>query len=116
MEAAASSTKRAPKGGAVGANGEFYEGGKFIATTNHAKRHGSVQKRASRVLIEPGVLAVAPEGMCSLFAQIDLFCRIANGCAIPAAKPETLAYYGRTARELEAMAARWNAGERWIAA
>lgn len=25
-------TKRAPKGGAIGANGEFYEGGKFINT------------------------------------------------------------------------------------
>lgn len=29
--------KRAPKGGAIGANGEWYEGGKFIATKDNHK-------------------------------------------------------------------------------
>lgn len=32
-----STQKRAAKGGEEGANGEWYEGGKFIATTEHAK-------------------------------------------------------------------------------
>lgn len=30
---------RAKKGGEIGANGEWYEGGKFIATTQEAKKH-----------------------------------------------------------------------------
>lgn len=38
-------TKRAKKGGEIGANGEFYEGGKFISTVEHnPKRFGSSPK------------------------------------------------------------------------
>ena len=51
-------TKRAKKGGEIGANGEFYEGGKFINTAHErAKRFGSTPKAPPlrRVPVRPGV-------------------------------------------------------------
>lgn len=61
--------QRAPKGGAYGANGEWYEGGKFIATTKHPKRHGSY-KPTGKVEIEPYVWAQRREGLRPIYGAI----------------------------------------------
>lgn len=57
---------RAKAGGERGANGDWYEGGKFIATTDHAKKHGS-NKATGRREVECGVWEVPPEGKRSVF-------------------------------------------------
>ena len=64
-------TIRAPKGGALGANGEWYEGGKFIATTDHPK--GQKQRKSSKIRkveIEPYVYEVAPDGYKSIYQKM----------------------------------------------
>lgn len=45
--------KRAPKGGIVGTNGEFYEGGKFLPSTGLPKRPGTGHRRTGKCEIEP---------------------------------------------------------------
>jgi hypothetical protein len=59
--------KRAKIGGEVGANGEFYEGGKFIATTDHSKRHGSVKRKPRKVQIRPFEWVIAEPGQRPIF-------------------------------------------------
>lgn len=47
-------TQRAPKGGAFGANGEWYEGGKFInSVPTNRKKEGSVASKPRKIEIEP---------------------------------------------------------------
>jgi len=59
---------RAKAGGEIGTNGEFYEGGKFLPSTERAKGTAKKRRAATRkVEIEPRVWAVCPEGMRSLF-------------------------------------------------
>ena len=54
--------KRAKVGGERGANGDWYEGGKFIATSKaRVKQHGSV-KTGKKVEIEPYVWVDEREG------------------------------------------------------
>lgn len=59
---------RARKGGELGANGEWYEGGKFIATTDHAKKLGSNNHKATKKQqFESGQWAVPAEGKKALY-------------------------------------------------
>lgn len=114
--------KRAPKGGAYGANGEWYEGGKFINTIPHnAKKEGSKPKGSGKQEIAPYQWEVAPEGMVSLYRQFaGLFGRVENGVAVltdggnGSRLPTILNYVGKTREEAQELINRWNAGERWI--
>lgn len=110
---------RAKKGGEFGANGEWYEGGKFINTVpENAKRHGSGRKGNGKQEVAPYVWEVAPEGMRSIYKQIAGICakfdRSAN-CWIYSANPQILNYCGLTEQQARDMIDRYNAGERWIA-
>lgn len=70
-------TKRAVKGGELGANGEWYEGGKFINTVEqNAKRHGSAPKAAKlrKVQIKPYVWV-----MQEVASQKPLFSLVGTG-------------------------------------
>lgn len=112
-------TKRARKGGELGANGDFYEGGKFINTVpQNAKRYGSPVRKPSKVEIEPGVWGVAEDGKKSIYRSLaGIFGRVENGVMVLRTDDRmdgTLAYYGRTREEVKALADRWNAGERWL--
>ena len=69
------SNARATKGGQVGVNGEFYEGGKFLPSTKQPKRPGSARRGGGRCLIEPGVFADAPEGKGSVMGAIGALAR-----------------------------------------
>lgn len=51
---------RAKKGGEIGANGEFYEGGKFIAKTEKPKSQAEIRKATRRQNVYPYVWEVAP--------------------------------------------------------
>jgi hypothetical protein len=107
--------KRAAKGGEIGANGERYEGGKFIATTDRAK--GKAQAfRGGRVKIGPAEWADAIEGKASIYGRFFGFARVGYGPGAPAkltASDHTIAFYGRDRATLEAQVADYNRGERW---
>ena len=111
-------TKRAAKGGEYGANGEWYEGGKFINTVpENGKKEGSKPKASRKQEIAPYVWEVAPEGKRSLYRQFaGVFGRVENGVAVMLYNdrlPTILNYVGRTLEEAQNILDRWNAGERW---
>ena len=107
---------RAPVGGAFGANGEWYEGGKFLNTVQaNAKGKAKSKKPAGKQQIEPFVWAMAPEGMRSLFSRHSgLWIRGVHG--FEPVNATALAYYGTTREEVQATCNAFNAGQRWIAA
>ena len=77
-------TKRARKGGEVGRNGEFYEGGKFLPSTRLPKQGTQGRKSGSgRVLVEPGIVATIPEGRVAIYPQIRHFVTFVEGKAVP---------------------------------
>jgi hypothetical protein len=108
------SQKRAQIGGETGVNGEFYEGGKFLPSTEKPK--GKPAKRGSgKQEIEPYKWEVAPEGMSSIYRRLaGIYAKCVNGVMVPAINPQTLEYYGKTESEVMAMIERYNAGERWM--
>ena len=68
--------KRAPKGGAYGVNGEWYEGGKFIATVNNPKRHTISKKAGGKVEIAPYEWikrADLPEGFSTIYKPVSTY-------------------------------------------
>lgn len=113
-------TKRAPKGGAYGANGEWYEGGKFINTIKeNRKKEGSKPRGMGKQEIAPYTWEVPPAaGMRSLYRQFaGIFGKVIDGVAILRSDDQietTLTYYGTTREQAQDMIDRWNAGERWI--
>lgn len=109
-------TKRAPKGGAYGANGEWYEGGKFINTVaENGKRHGSKPRGTGKQEIAPYVWEIAPEGKKSLFRQwAGIFGKLIDGKAVMTCSQQTLDYFCTTREQAQQLMDRWNAGERWI--
>ena len=107
--------KRAKQGGEVGPNGEFYEGGKFIATSDHAKRLGG-RKSTGRVELERGIWVLGRAGWRPLYGQL---------AGIEAWNAKTTSFSFNTNLRLSyaspdvvvrrrAMIAAWNAGKRWI--
>jgi hypothetical protein len=108
--------RRAKKGGEVGANGEFYEGGKFIATTDHPKSHKKSKKISGKQEIEPGLWHASPEGMMSIYRQlagIESFNRSENKFTFnPSLKLEFATPQAVARRNL--LIAKYNNGERWI--
>ena len=106
--------KRAAKGGEVGTNGDFYEGGKFLPSTEKPK--GKPRKRGSgKQEIAPYVWEVAPEGKSSIYRRLaGNFARFINGKMVVCVNPTTLAYFGTTEYEIASLVDRWNAGERWM--
>lgn len=108
---------RAPAGGAFGANGEWYEGGKFINTVpTNAKGLGRGLRGTKRQEIEPGVWASPPQaGIMSLYTRMRAFVRVDDGIATPCElKQVTLDYYGITKPMVQTWAEQYNAGQRWL--
>lgn len=111
--------KRAAKGGEFGANGEWYEGGKFINTVpENKKREGSNQRGTGKQEIAPYTWEIAPEGKKSLYRQFaGVFGRVVDGVAVLRTDeqlPQTCRYYGVSMEQAEELISRWNAGERWM--
>lgn len=114
----AMNTKRAKVGGEFGANGEWYEGGKFINTVpENSKRFGSAKRGQGKQEIAPYVWEIAPEpNMRSLYRQFaGVFGIVIDGVAVVRCHQQTLNYFGRTIEEVSDMIQRWNAGQRWEA-
>lgn len=109
---------RAKAGGQFGANGEWYEGGKFLNTVpENAKGSSQGRKGSGKQEIEPYVWVVAPEGMMSLYRSMagvewfdrhtmqfrfneDLRCEYATSEAVRMRKERIAAF---------------NSGQRWFA-
>jgi hypothetical protein len=112
-------TKRAAKGGEVGATGEFYEGGKFINTVaENRKKEGSTKAKARKVQVEPYVWVI--DGRKPLFAIVGTGAEYIDrndwkkGIRpyAPAFRNGVM-YTGKTLEEVQAICDRFNAGERW---
>ena len=112
-------TQRAAKGGEFGANGEWYEGGKFINTVPaNKKREGSKPRGTGKQEIAPYVWEVPPEGKRSLYRQFaGVFGKVVDGVAVlrtDAQMEQTCRYMGVTLSDASELVGRWNAGERWL--
>ena len=110
--------ERAKRGGEVGRNGEFYQGGEFLPSTELAS-----QPKGARKPFKPGKRQIAPyvwefqpyEGAQSIYTLFaGVFGKVTNGVMVVSCSDQTVAYFKTTLAEVEAMAARWNNGERWI--
>lgn len=118
--------KRAAIGGEIGANGEFYEGGKFIATKDNAK--GAPKAKAlvcRKVQIAPYQWEVqpAPEHE-PIFRHVGAALKVVSfdyetkACVLEVFQPYVNASCNNITPEylsqLKRLVARFNAGERWI--
>lgn len=113
---------RAPAGGTIGMNGEFYPGGAFLPNTALPKRGSATAgSGAGEVLIEPGVRAAPPaEGMHSLFMAFREFMGVDGGKAVATPRPDVAvkAYVhedvalGR--RMIQVAIDAYNGGKRWV--
>ena len=111
--------RRAKRGGEYGANGEFYEGWKFINTTpENAKRYGSTPKGTRKQEIEPYKWEYPPtENATSLFRRIAGILAKFNWEENRfdfAASAQTLDYLGMSKAEAEQLIELYNTGTRWI--
>lgn len=111
--------KRAAKGGEFGANGEWYEGGKFINTVpENGKRHGSVKRKPiGKREIDRGVWEMQPfEGAISIYQQlagVEVFNRMAGKFEFNEDLRAEYATPEAIANRKERIAA-YNNGKRWI--
>jgi len=106
---------RAKKGGEYGANGEWYEGGKFIATTDRPK--SAVKIRGSRKIeIEPRVWVESTEA--SIYNAIKWDVKIVNNVATT----HSMSFRGHDGvlcsdqhiSTVKNLIEKYNRGERWI--
>lgn len=105
--------QRAQVGGQVGANGEWYEGGKFIATVDNPKGKSKGAKPSRKQQYEPYKWDVAPEqGQRAIFDVMSGFA-ILNRSTMQCTRHAhaNSGYWGYTSDEL---IAKWNSGIRWV--
>lgn len=109
---------RAKIGGETGANGEWYEGGKFIARTDRAKGHKVAGRATGLQNVAPGAFEAAPApGLVAIFPQLAVGFFAFDRATIQfggVTNEIALAHFG--AERLIALRDRFNAGERWTAA
>lgn len=107
--------KRAKTGGEIGTNGEFYQGGEFLPTTELASRHrAKVAPKARKEKIAQYVFDFAPEGHRAIFQGIaGIFATLRNGKMVVAASEQTFTYYNRNPADIQALCDKWNDGEFW---
>lgn len=107
--------RRAKIGGEVGANGEYYEGGKFIANTDRAKGHKVAGRATGRQLVAPGMFEVAPsDDLVAIFPQLSVGFFAFNRETVQfgeVTNETALNYFG--AERLLGLRDRFNAGEKW---
>ena len=109
------SQRRAKKGGEYGVNGEWYEGGQWIANTEKEKKLGS-KKATHKQQTAPFVWEIPEEGMRSIFEKWSGTWE-ADKEGKMKCRNLPISYWGADyLNESQKMADRWNAGERWTAA
>ena len=114
----ASETKfRADKGGELGVNGEWYEGGQFLPSTTlpkMQKQQGKKYNKTHKIEIEPYKWVEANKADSSIMTQFGIFMIIdwENGIAKPTYNQNAYAHYGKTNEQIEKVCERFNGGER----
>jgi|GEM_PF-3039525 len=114
-------TTRAAKGGEFGANGEWYEGGKFINTVAaNSKKDGSNKKTSPRkVQIEPYVWVVSSQRpLFSIVGTGAEYCDRYNPTSIQPYMPafeNGVMCNGATLDDVQTICDRYNKGERFHA-
>lgn len=114
-------TVRAAKGGEFGANGQWYDGGRFINTiAENEKKSGSRSKKVGKRQIERFTWEVQPfPGAKSIFAlTVGSGAKVVDDSTIEPVKsvyPNGVAYNGETIEECQELCDKFNRGERWIA-
>jgi hypothetical protein len=108
--------KRAKTGGEFGANGDWYEGGKFIATTEQPKGKPAARK-ARRVQVEPYTW-VESDGV-AIFGMVGTQAEYIDRYNPKAGIRPNVAgcnYYGSEyhGQPVAALCERFNNGERWV--
>jgi hypothetical protein len=108
--------RRAAKGGEFGANGEWYEGGKFINTVpENQKKHGSHKGSGIRKVEIAPYEWVMSDGKKSIYQNLaGIHGKVIDGRMVIRTSEQTLNYFGQTIQEVQTLADRWNAGERWM--
>ena len=109
--------KRAAVGGEFGANGEWYEGGKFINTVaDNAKRQAKRSSRKEQVA--PYKWEVVPAGMRSIFhycfGELTMMKDgelVVRTCEY---SDNAYRYFCQSREKIAVLCERWNRGERWI--
>ena len=106
---------RAKKGGQIGANGEFYKGGAFIATTDHQKRLPVKRVKIRKQQVENYVWVLPPEGFKSLFGVLGGVEDFENGKFVFNERLSK-SYYGSPEQieERRFRIAQFNEGKRWF--
>lgn len=106
---------RAKRGGEVGVNGEFYDGGKFLPSTEKPKTPPH-KRGTGKQEIAPYVWETPPEGKrSSIYMRLQgIHGKVIDGVMVLMLNPVTLAYFGQTESEVRQLAERYNAGERWL--
>jgi len=118
----ATTQKRARIGGETGTNGEFYEGGKFLPSTERPKGK-PVKKKPRKVNVEPYVWVTLEPGD----NRKPILSIVGTGAAYidrydwrKGIKPYMPAFQngvmcnGETLENVAALCERFNAGERWF--
>ena len=106
---------RAPIGGIIGLNGSFYEGGKFIPSTDNAKKKGSKPSKASKVETAPYEWQLSREevGLSSIYSRVKQFCDKSVTCV--AVSDTALDYSQVSAEQIETYLRLYGQGYRFIA-
>ena len=111
------SQSRAKTGGEFGANGEWYDGGKFIATTDHAKKaKGAVRTGGGRVQIDSNVHAARRSDahpLWRLLAGIEEYCATSGKFTFNQKLKEEFSTPEAILKRKETIA-QFNSGKRWI--
>lgn len=110
---------RAPAGGTIGMNGEFYKGGTILPTTTLPKgATTSTTTGTGTQLVEPGVLAEPPEvGAVPVYGSRREFLVLQDGVMVAdESKKDAMVFaYGKEGpAKVRAYAREYNAGRRWI--
>lgn len=111
--------QRAQVGGQIGANGEWYEGGEFIATTDAAKLAKKLAADTAKYMgkkqeIAPYIWALPPTETArriNIFNGVFLKMNRETGLVAVVEYNGPMGGFGYTAEELAEM---WNAGVRWV--
>ena len=113
-------TGRAQKGGEYGENGEYYEGGQFLPSSSSTIKgayKSNVKPGSKKREIAPYVWEVAPEGKTQAIFSLSgtiLKWAVYQETLEATKNEQTLNFYEYTKDEAQALAEKWNNGERWI--
>ncbi len=117
----ATTQKRAAANGEFGANGEWYEGGRFINTVpENAKKHGSVARKPRKIQIEPYTWVQVTGDEKAIFSIVGTGAEYidrrdpSKGIRpyMPAFNSGVM-YTGTAIEEVQTLCDRYNAGERY---